>query len=98
MKSQQLACSVAVSRSGYDNGRFLQGMECRPRLQGDISEDASVASNKAGGMTSIPAFRNAQPVIFSPSRRSTISQRTVANDPVTDKLGPRSTPIRTASR
>ena len=49
-------------------------------------------------MATIPHLRKVQPATFSPSRRRAISQSTVASDPVTERFGPRSTPMRTASR
>jgi ubiquinone/menaquinone biosynthesis C-methylase UbiE len=59
---------------------------------------AATASNNAGVMTSAPILRNSHAPMRTPSLRSTISHRIVASDPVTDKFGPRSTPISTASR
>ena len=49
-------------------------------------------------MTMIPSFRNVQALTRKPSRRSAVSHRMVASEPVTDKFGPRSTPIRIAAR
>ncbi len=58
----------------------------------------TVATNKAGAITTNPTFKNRQPLISSPSRRNAISHNTVAKDPVTERFGPKSTPISTASR
>jgi hypothetical protein len=63
---------------------------------GETADRASNASSKAGGMTTIPSFRNCQAATRSPSRRKAISQRIVASEPVTERFGPRSTPIRIA--
>jgi len=52
--------------------------------------------NKANGMTTMPTLKNCQPVIFTFSLRSAISHKMVAKDPAIDRLGPRSTPMRTA--
>ena len=57
---------------------------------------AASAAIKAGGVTSRPSLRNGQAPTSIFSRRSATSQRMVASDPVTDRLGPRSTPIRIA--
>src|SRR5665213_2342925 len=46
-----------------------------------------------GGITTMPSFGNCHAVTATPSRRSAISQRIVASEPVTERLGPRSTPI-----
>lgn len=46
-----------------------------------------------GGMTNMPIRRTFHVPTSSPSRRRTINQRMVASEPVTDKFGPRSTPI-----
>src|ERR1700737_4919936 len=62
-----------------------------------VDYDAAVIANRAttnaGGMTAIPSFRNCHAVTASPSRLRAISHRIVASEPVTDRLGPRSTPI-----
>src|ERR1700693_1058504 len=62
----------------------------------DTAESARSASSSAGGMTTRPSLRNCQAATCSPSRRSAISHRMVASDPVTERFGPRSTPIRIA--
>jgi hypothetical protein len=56
-----------------------------------------VAPSRAGTITTAPIFRNSQAPISWPSRRNAISHRMVAREPVTDRFGPRSTPIRIAS-
>ena len=43
-------------------------------------------------MTSAPSLRKRQALTL-PSRRRAVSQRMVASEPVTDRFGPRSTPI-----
>ena len=48
-------------------------------------------------MTTAPTLRKRQNPTLSPSRRIAVSQRIVASDPVIERLGPRSTPIRSAS-
>ena len=65
---------------------------------GQATSSARVASSRAGVIARMPDFRKVQPAKFSPSRRSAISHNTVASDPVTERLGPRSTPTRTALR
>src|SRR5258708_34051310 len=65
-------------------------------LHGDIADKASSDSNSAGGMTRRPSLRNRRDEIYSPSRRTAISHRMVASEPVTERLGPRSTPTRIA--
>src|SRR6267378_1753632 len=62
-------------------------------LHGDIPDKASSDSISAGGMTRRPYLRNRRGAIFTPSRRNAISHRMVASEPVTERLGPRSTPI-----
>ena len=57
-----------------------------------------MASKRAGGITSAPSLRKVQALTLSPSRRSAVNQRMVASEPVTDRFGPRSTPISTALR
>src|SRR5882757_7980730 len=59
----------------------------------DIAVIANRATTNAGGMTTIPSFRNCHAVTASPSRLKAISHRIVASEPVTERLGPRSTPI-----
>ena len=48
-------------------------------------------------MTRAPKAKNRHPLKSSPSRRIAISHSRVASEPVTDKLGPKSTPISTAA-
>src|ERR1039458_2260274 len=50
----------------------------------------------ATGMAIMPILKNSQAVISTFSRRRAMSQRIVASEPVTERLGPRSTPIRIA--
>src|ERR1700759_1401387 len=52
------------------------------------------ARNRAGGITSAPHFRKTKKVRSSRPLRMAISQRIVASEPVTERFGPRSTPIR----
>src|SRR5882757_8030494 len=59
----------------------------------DTAVIANRATTNAGGMTTIPSFRNCHAVTTSPSRLRAISHRIVASEPVTERLGPRSTPI-----
>ena len=61
-------------------------------LHGDIADSASSDSTSADGVTRRPNPRNRRDAIFTPSRRNAISHRMVASEPVTDRLGPRSTP------
>src|SRR5258708_19616077 len=61
----------------------------------DTAVIANRATTNAGGMTTIPSFRNCHAVTASPSRLRAISHRIVASEPVTEGLGPRSTPINT---
>lgn len=44
-------------------------------------------------MTAVPTLKNYIKLTCSLSRRIAMSQRMVANDPVIDRFGPRSTPI-----
>ena len=60
------------------------------------SSAAAIASRSAGGIITMPSFRNDPTPTVWPSRRSAMSHRMVASEPVTDRLGPRLTPIRTA--
>src|SRR5258708_21038719 len=50
----------------------------------------------AGGITRQPSPKNFQALTVCPSRRSATNHKMVAREPVTDRLGPRSTPIRSA--
>src|ERR1700737_299481 len=59
----------------------------------DTVASANRATTNVGGMTTIPSFRNCHAVTASPSRLRAISHRIVASEPVTERLGPRSTPI-----
>jgi len=45
----------------------------------------------------MPSFKKSPKVTSSRSRRIALSQRIVASEPVIERLGPRSTPIRAAS-
>src|SRR5258706_14338189 len=65
-------------------------------LDYDTAVIANRATTNAGGMTIIPSFRNCHTVTASPSRLKAISHRIVASEPVTERLGPRSTPINVA--
>jgi hypothetical protein len=60
---------------------------------GEVQTSAANAMMSAGGMTTMPSFRNCHAVTASPSRLRAVNQRIVASDPVTERLGPRSTPI-----
>src|SRR3981081_859388 len=62
-------------------------------LDYETAASANRATTNAGGMTKIPSFRNCHAVTASPSRLRAISHRRVASEPVTERLGPRSTPI-----
>lgn len=53
------------------------------------------ANANAGGITTKPMFKYFQALKSKPSRRNADSHRMVASEPVTDRLGPRSTPIST---
>ena len=48
---------------------------------------AASASSKATGITTTPSRRNCQADTSTPSRRMAVSQRIVASEPVTDRLG-----------
>jgi hypothetical protein len=50
----------------------------------------------ATGMAMMPILKNSHAVITTFSRRRAMSQRIVPSEPVTERLGPRSTPIRIA--
>src|ERR1700733_4385866 len=50
----------------------------------------------ATGIAIIPTLKNSHAVISTFSRRSAISHKIVASDPVTERFGPRSTPIKIA--
>src|SRR5713226_5169804 len=65
-------------------------------VHGDTADRARSDSKSAGGMTTRPSLRNRDAPTTSPSRRKAISHRMVASEPVTDRFGPRSTPIRIA--
>src|SRR3974390_2936475 len=58
---------------------------------------AASAATSAGGVTSAPIARKRQAVTSIFCRRKATSQRMVAREPVTEKFGPRSTPIRIAA-
>ena len=62
------------------------------RSREKVASDAS----RAGGITRQPSARKRQALTVWPSRRKATSHRIVASDPVTDRLGPRSTPMSTA--
>jgi len=47
-------------------------------------------------MTIAPNFKKRPMPTLTLPRRNALSQRIVASDPVTDKIGPRSTPIKIA--
>lgn len=68
----------------------------RPPLALPQFHSASTAPAKANGIAIIPIRRNSHAVICTFSRRNAISQRIVASDPVTDRFGPKSTPIKIA--
>ena len=51
---------------------------------------------RANGIAMMPILKNSQAVISTFSRRRAMSQRIVASEPVTERLGPRSTPIKIA--
>ena len=55
-----------------------------------------MASSSAGGMITRPSLRNVHAPTACPSRRSAVSHRMVASEPVTDRFGPRSMPTSTA--
>src|SRR5215467_14377142 len=61
-----------------------------------ISIDPASAANKATGIVIMPTRKKSQKLTSIFSRRSAISQRIVANDPVIERFGPKSTPMRTA--
>ena len=71
----------------------ISPVRCQPNAKAP-----ALASSRAGGITSIPSLRNCQAVTLCPSRRRAVSHRMVASEPVTDRFGPRSTPISTALR
>src|SRR5579859_46886 len=60
------------------------------------SSAAAMARRSAGGITIAPMRKNALALMAMPSRRNAVSQRMVASEPVTERFGPRSTPISTA--
>ena len=67
-----------------------------PQIARDYQIAAASAAIKAGGVTSRPSLRNGQAPTSIFSRRSATSHRMVASEPVIEKFGPRSTPIRMA--
>jgi hypothetical protein len=94
--------SPLVDRSGMGEGSMTGGAG----VHDDTAASASSANSRAGGMTTRPSLRNCEAATCSPSRRSAISHRMVASEPatgwwqasrsVTERFGPRSTPIRIA--
>src|SRR5258705_4528116 len=90
-----LGCPSPRLPSSFKKRNFARPKEdCL--LHGDIPDKASSDSISAGGMTRRPYLRNRRGAIFTRSRRNAISHRMVASEPVTERLGPRSTPIRIA--
>src|SRR3984957_18356341 len=85
--------SRSRDRHAVVQSRVGQGL---PASQGDTSDRANSAKSSVGGITKMPRRRKRSAPTCSPSRRSAISQRIVASEPVTERFGPRSTPIRTA--
>src|SRR5206468_4022584 len=57
---------------------------------------APTETSSAIGIATAPILRKSQKLTSSFSLRSAIYQRIVANEPVTERFGPRSTPINTA--
>src|SRR5258708_14067931 len=80
-----------------DSSRQSCQVEKKEQSPTFVDYDTAVITNRAttnaGGMTTIPSFRNCHAVTASPSRLRAISHRIVASEPVTERLGPRSTPI-----
>src|SRR5437763_2204564 len=64
----------------------------------DLTNKLRSDKANAGGITTAPNRRNLQNPTRSPSRRIATNQRMVANDPVTERFGPRSIPMSTESR
>src|SRR5450432_4159040 len=62
----------------------------------DSQTTDAIARMSAGGITTMPSLRNCQALTTTPSRRSATNHKIVAREPVTERLGPRSTPIRMA--
>src|ERR1700681_1002587 len=95
------ANGLAVDPIGCRRERDGTKLSDRPFIRdtgvhGDTADRASRESNSAGGMTTSPNLRNRPAPTVPPPRRRAISHRMVAREPVTDRLGPRSTPIRIA--
>ena len=55
------------------------------------------AKKSAIGKTTTPTLRKDRKLTSSPSRRIAVSHKMVAREPVIERLGPKSTPIRSAS-
>src|SRR5258706_5613140 len=88
-------CFPLYPRKRTHVGHRAMSVSCqRPTfVDYDTAVIANRATTNAGGMTTIPSFRNCHAVTASPSRLRAISHRIVASEPVTERLGPRSTPI-----
>jgi hypothetical protein len=76
-------------------GKLLSARDPRLYMTVPTATEASAAAN-AGSVTTTPSLKNEEADTTIPSRRKTVNQRMVASEPVTEKLGPRSTPISTA--
>src|SRR6185437_7942782 len=63
-----------------------------------VQRQTNTERARAGGITRIPYRKNFPKLTSSPSRRKAISHKIVASEPVTERFGPRSTPISTAFR
>src|SRR5580698_7692317 len=61
-------------------------------------DEARTERSRAMGAATTPILKNDHALTDCFSRRRTISQRIVASDPVTERLGPRSTPMSSAFR
>ncbi len=93
---------VQVLETYHDSFNFISettihNSKGRVTTQGPTSESARSDRINAGGITNMPSRRKRSAPTCSPSRRSATSHRIVASEPVTDRFGPRSTPIRIAA-
>src|SRR5215472_12407197 len=78
-------------------GDFLQAsreMPLDPNFPyAEVKQSIRLASRRAKDVTIRPTFKKVQALTCRFSRRRAMSQRIVANDPVTERLGPRSIPM-----
>ncbi len=85
-----LVCNIMNNLpAGLIAGAVLASDQLPRAVSGAMLVGAAKARIKAGGTA--PSLRNCQAPTCCASRRSAMSQRMVASEPVTERLGPRST-------